>query len=250
MKLKPLLMSVSMATQSRNNNKTVTRRIIKFNKKIINPIIGFTAMTPKGYFSVRGEHASGEYGESFFKMPFNVGDVLWVREEHYARGLWKKNGISKTGKQKYRFEIRRNEDFRYPDKLPPFGISTGRKNKIGWYKRPSLFMPKAACRLFLEITKVSIERLHDISEKDIVKEGVKYNTHNGYPVFAIEENAAYQFMPPGFKLNGSGIPITEKDLLFAHFAELWCKINGRKSWDENPWVWVVEFKKVTKPNNF
>lgn len=95
--------------------------------------------------------------------------------------------------------------------------------------RPSLFMPRWAARILLEITDVRVERLNDISEEDAKAEGI-YLTHTN--MFGGEEWEDYL-----------------DDNLFCPFAvdsykSLWRKINGLDSWDKNPWVWVVCFKVV------
>ena len=77
-------------------------------------------------------------------------------------------------------------------------------------------MPRAASRITLEITAVRVERLQDISEADALAEGV---TAKKTPDACYTAREAY--------------------------AVLWESINGADSWDLNPWVWVIEFKKVT-----
>jgi len=83
--------------------------------------------------------------------------------------------------------------------------------KVGRW-RPNIFMPRWASRIQLEITDIRVERLNDIKESDCLAEGV-------------------------------GSPIT-RDCKKPKFMQLWESINGKGSWDENPWVWVVEFKKL------
>jgi len=78
--------------------------------------------------------------------------------------------------------------------------------------RPSIFMARAASRITLEVTGARIERLQAISKADAIAEGVEYE-----------------------------FPIDPRDA----FRSLWWSINGAESWDANPWVWVVEFKRVT-----
>ena len=77
-----------------------------------------------------------------------------------------------------------------------------------WKWKPSIFMPKEACRIFLKVTDVRVERLQSISEADARAEGV--------------------------------------DSVDAFFA-LWQKINGTESLAANPWVWVYEFEVIPKP---
>lgn len=89
---------------------------------------------------------------------------------------------------------------------------------IGKY-RPSIHMPRWASRITLEITDVRVERLQDISEDDAIAEGV-------YAGFLEYDN-------------GEGTETAKES-----FALLWNSLNGSGSWKSNPWVWVVEFKRI------
>jgi hypothetical protein len=82
-------------------------------------------------------------------------------------------------------------------------------------KRPSIHMPRWASRITLEITGVRVERLQDISESDALAEGVKNSLHLPGGRFAKE-----------------------------NYEHLWWTIHGDGSWEANPWVWVIEFKKA------
>lgn len=90
-----------------------------------------------------------------------------------------------------------------------------------WYERktiPSIHMPRWACRTVLEIAEVRVERLKDISPADALAEGV--------------------FCPEvGYAQHGERAPV----LLYGF---LWESIYGAGSWAQNPWVWVIAFKKV------
>lgn len=131
------------------------------------------------------------------KCPYGqVGDVLWVRE------TW---------------------DFGYPYAYKADGALPITK----W--RPSIHMPKAACRLFLRITNVRVERLQDISEEDAIAEGV-----SRYPKSPIYGYKNY--------LHEDMYCLTAVD----SFRTLWHSINGEQSWNDNPWVWVVEFERIEK----
>lgn len=91
---------------------------------------------------------------------------------------------------------------------------------IEWRWKPSIHMPRWASRITLEITGVRVERLDEISESDAHAEGCDGKC----PVGNVN---AYQSGPFGY-----------------HYAQLWQSINGPDSWAANPWVWVVEFRRV------
>lgn len=92
-----------------------------------------------------------------------------------------------------------------------------RPNYPGPWK-PSIYMPRWASRILLEVVSVSVERLNDISPADCVCEGY--------------------YSPPGTRY-------AEEELnALDWYRELWESINGPGSWAVNPWVWVVEFKRV------
>lgn len=94
-----------------------------------------------------------------------------------------------------------------------------------WYSRrccPSIHMPRWASRILLEITGVRVERLQDIREADARAEGVTIEDRHmgGY--------CAGEFLPPSIRA----------------YRELWESINGAGSWNANPWVLVVEFRRI------
>jgi hypothetical protein len=89
------------------------------------------------------------------------------------------------------------------------------RSRGGFRWRPSIHMPRWASRITLEVTGVRVERLQDISEKDANAEGVKHSLHLPGGRFARE-----------------------------NFAHLWWTIHGDESWEANPWVWVVEFRRL------
>ena len=84
--------------------------------------------------------------------------------------------------------------------------------------KPSIFMPRWASRITLEITAVRVERVQEIGNDDAKTEGADPAQGVGWAC----KDTTYQV---GFKM-------------------LWQSINGYDSWDANPWVWVVEFKRI------
>lgn len=133
----------------------------------------------------------------------SVGDILWVRETFHKI------------KHNY-FIYKANHDHQ----------------AMKW--KPSIFMPKEACRIFLKITSVRAERLQKISGEDAINEGIEV-IHNSTV-------AVYQKYNLKEKL-GTTNPILS-------YQTLWEKINGAESWNTNPFVWVIEFERVEKPENF
>lgn len=93
---------------------------------------------------------------------------------------------------------------------------------IRW--KPSIHMPRSTCRLVLEITGVRVERLNDCSEEDARAEGCA-------PAWldAEDDTRVQAEAPPTYRQG---------------FARLWRDINGPGTWAENPWVWVLEFRRI------
>lgn len=112
----------------------------------------------------------------------------------------------------------------------------GEKSPEGRYRfwRPSIHMPRAASRILLEVVSVRVERLQAISYDDAVAEGierVENNFGNG-PAYC-----DYRMSDPCDTAEWFNSPVDS-------YRSLWEQINGADSWDANPWVWVVEFKRV------
>ncbi|MGP2519126.1 hypothetical protein ACTUSX_04460 [Pantoea ananatis] len=141
--------------------------------------------------------------------PFGaVGDRLWVRETFatLACGSYEPEKPSWSGSCQ---EAR----YRATDRLADLSADI---RGYGW--RPSIHMPRWASRITLEITGVRVERLQDISHADAKSEGCWYGRGGGEPDFAVNPSD--------------------------HFPTLWASIYGEESWQANPWVWVIEFKRV------
>lgn len=148
---------------------------------------------------------AGWEGDKFHNVacPYGkVGDVLWVRE------TWQETTFLHPSDENYGYIYKASEDGKEWE-----------SNDESWTWKPSIHMPKAACRLFLEITSIRVERLHEISDNDAKAEGVKADLFTDHP----------------------------KGVFYTAFMELWQSINGEQSWNDNPWVWVIEFKKIDKP---
>ena len=110
----------------------------------------------------------------------------------------------------------------------------GGETRSAWH--PSIHMPSAASRILLEITGVRVERLQDCSKRDAIAEGIRRYEHfwreAEYPL----DDVAYEPV--------KGWP-TRYSCPVQAYQALWESISGAGSWDANPWVWVIEFKRVT-----
>ncbi len=238
----PILFSTEMVKALLDSRKTMTRRMIK-TKYGGEPVSTVKNPGSDDIYVAFSRPDNSQLIEAV-KCPYGkVGDLLWVREEHYRFGYWLKNGTTKNGNQKWMFKAI-SDEVRFSDNLPndinhTVKISRDKKTPgaATWYKRLARFMPKAAARIWLEVIYIRIERLQEISNEDCVKEGVLF----------IENETSF-----GYKLYGNH---HISDILgrkaatgteFESFQTLFQHINGIESWDANPWVWVVSFKVIGK----
>ena len=173
----PILFNTEMVRAILAGKKTQTRRVMKPQPD----------ETKARWTGERWEfHMGYPIGHDVPKCPYGKpGDKLWVRE------TWCPNYYS-DGRVGYK------ADWRNP--LPEVVAETK------W--KPSIFMPKSAARIWLEIVDVRVERVRSITSTDAIAEGINIDTEN--------------------------------------FHELWNSINAKRGfgWDVNPWVWVVEFSKT------
>jgi len=216
-----------------NGESLIEYRYVKDNPTYPEMWKGKKSEPYTGWMAVFNNHPlamprSCPYGE--------MGDLLWVREEHYAYGWWEKNGLTKTGKQKWKFIRSDDPTFGiYFDDTKPEGLRVRQNNYRGhgWYKRLARFMPRKYCRIWLEITDIRVERVQAISEEDAMAEGVES---------WVEERLKSK--PVHYKVyyNGPGDDSTYSSSASVSFETLWQKINGAESWQANPWVWALSFK--------
>ena len=113
---------------------------------------------------------------------------------------------------------------------------------ISW--KPSIHMPMNGARIWLEVKDVTCERVQNITESSLVAEGVKIPCTDDLKVLlrSSKDYNARDFFP---KDKPAGYELSQYDLLFAHWGELWCDINGIESWDSNPWVWAITFQPIS-----
>lgn len=192
----PILFSTPMVQAILAGNKTQTRRILKGDAL--------------------------EYLDQGFSIPYietpeykfcpygKPGDILWVRETWAASNL-----LTSGGSDFSHYVFKADEDPLH--------------NYFKW--KPSIHMPKAAARIWLQIEAITVQRLLDIGDVDARAEGIKYDEQAGYDCYlcnTIKHNIA-NLCEDGFYR----FPVDS-------FLSLWESINGQLG--GNPWVWAIKFK--------
>ena len=204
--MKPMLFNTEMVRAILDGRKTVTRRIAHIRTDV--RCYGDDNFAHK---FVRDDFAGGEYtgyvcskcglgvnppysryhtGTSWIRPYCEQGDILYVRE------TWHKD----VARYMYKADYSENEKF----------YMGGKEIQIKW--RPSIHMPKEAARLFLRVTGVRVERLQDLTDEDVIAEGLEIGCYFD-------------------ELWDSTIPKKDRD---------------RYGWNANPWVWVIEFERISK----
>jgi hypothetical protein len=194
MKEKPILFNAHMVTAILDNRKSQTRRIIKPQP------IGPVEKTPDSKFWLdHGFPHPEERPNEFGCLHGKPGDRLWVRET-----------------------------FHFSGDVPIYRADFNPSIQALW--TPSIFMPRTASRITLEITDIRAERLQAITETDAIAEGID------------RIGGEYSVEPwKNYLKSGNGY---QKSTPKASYMTLWQSINGAESWDANPWVWVIEFRRV------
>jgi hypothetical protein len=210
-----------------DDKKTQTRRILD-RVKGFGKVLHFGESNTPGYdyhFRCRrGLWQDFRKQELIDRCPYGrVGDRLWVRESHaiYTDAFTREKGDEVV--------LYRADSSAYWN-MTPYAHIEAEFNPLRdtsdyepkW--TPSIHMPKWASRLSLEIVRVGVERLQDISEADAYAEGVT--------------------IPDHYKFASNGRP-EDRNEARVTYESLWESINGPGSWDLNPFVWVVEFKKIS-----
>lgn len=197
MKERPILFNAEMVRAIRADRKTQTRRVIKPRPPAWCRAAWMSETRPDtGMFS----HAVDANPAPSRRCPYGApGDRLWVRETictDYADGIgvvWNHVASPSSGWKKW--------------------TETRAPSKVG-RMIPSIFMPRWASRISLEVVRVDVERLHEITDHGAEAEGVEASV-----------------LAPPYRFRSS-------------FHSLWDSINADRGfgWESNPWVWVVEFK--------
>lgn len=223
MKERPILFSAPMVRAILDGRKTVTRRIVR-------PVGNDDAFVlldhGKGFWPYRSDDGessiTADGNETPHSCPYGqAGDQLWVREAFSGpHCMDASDGCKAVPPSKW------------GDCSRIWYWADGNPTEGDWTRpRPSIHMPRWASRILLEITAVRVERLHEISEADAQAEGVeRVVVGSGWRRYCDPDSEEVGVPPCGDARRS--------------FRSLWKYINGAESWNANPWVWVVEFKRV------
>jgi hypothetical protein len=250
MKEHPILFSGEMVRAILEGRKTQTRRVVKWPKWIYDDYDKERCseiINSNEYRSVvkRG-NCDGIVGR--MNCPYGApGDVLYVRE------TWRGWVPDTTWMIRYKADdsvVQSDCDWdEGPQYNSPFDLGLERE-PAKW--RPSIFMPRWASRIQLRVVDVRVERLQKITDDDAKKEGCFF-TDYGNRCFHPQPCPLPKKHPSHPIKNGwKAYETTSSDECLGTprmaFANLWNSINKKRGygWDENPWVWVVEFE-VSKP---
>jgi len=221
-KEKPILFNGEMVRAILDGKKTQTRRVIKPQPVLVGERWEWT---PRG----KVVHSSDWFVDrepSPFMLcgaPYQIGDRLWVKETFVLETITNVGELPTDGRPYEYIESNYDEDYYWlvphyratePEPhIVPDDLEDSYDDRTRW--SPSIFMPKWATRIWLEVTGVRAERVQDITATGIMEEGVK-----------------------GWKA-----PML---LARSRFQALWDSINAERGfgWDTNCWAWVYEFKRL------
>lgn len=235
-KPKPILFSTPMVQAICEDRKTMTRRVIM-------PHDPFMASRCGGYRQGNGlwvdrdDKGNPSYIKDYSHSscwisvkgyidhlgPYRPGDILWVRETwgSYTEDYPESHAVGYL----YRAD--------YPVDATGYWYEEEHINWCDFPKwRPSIFMPKEACRLWLRVKDVKVERVQDISDYDAEREGCPRCI--------------------GISACGEDCDGCEANMPRLWFHRIWDDINAGRgySWDANPWVWAITFERVAKPQGW
>ena len=215
---KPILFSGPMVRAILEGRKTQTRRVMSFQPDeeyttVYGPEMYTQTLIDRNGEEQPGDEVFGVYGYDWsLKCPYGKpGDYLWVRE------TWQAKNLSGLWWHEVKREERSLHNWAWTNPVFP----AYDEQPTRWM--PSIFMPREACRILLKVVNVRVERLQLISEEDARAEGVVWQRDFG-----------------------NGLETREARPVF---FDVWDAINynrnqGAYTVSKNPWVWVIEFKRM------
>lgn len=235
MKERPIIFSGPMVRAILDGRKAQTRRIVKpqpparQNEAQFPCIEKHEPLNGVRFWQYAGD---GTNSSEAIRCPYGApGDRLWVRESwRTARSLDHVRPSNLVAGAPVEYMADRWN--------PGFGMCDKGKG------RPSIFLPRWASRLTLEITGARVERLNEISEEDAYNEGIEVEPLDmsisaknylrkdaWFNNWGVESVPDFQYEP-------------SETLFRKSYETLWESINGPGSWAANPWIWCVSFRKL------
>lgn len=215
-KERPILFSGDMVWAILEGRKTQTRRIVRARK--LHPDYGepqwneafIDGTPPEPYLHVPFAGVAMDRTVHRHYSPWEVGDRLWVREAFqitdYSESTRRLKGTYLAGKKKLPFR-----------KITKAEWDKWENRKSPFCKTSGRFMYKSLARIWLGITNIRVERLQQINAQGLWAEGMEFGCA------AVSQG-------------------------YLQFEKLWDSLNAKRGypWKKNPWVWVIEFKRIAK----
>ena len=229
--MKQILFNQEMTKAILEGRKIVTRLLVK-SKDLKRQYNGLYTLYSYGD-CYEDCYLDDLYENGYINAPYQIGDILWVREAWNICNMDIENNLitfiykadEKEGKSANTIAVS-NELYKKYD----YPMT---ENNSEWL--PSIHMPKEAARIFLKVTDVRIKRLQDITEEQILKEGLspyddKCQDERWKPTYNDPDSGGDPQLKQGFEI-------------------LWDSTVKKDSqkWDANPWIWVIEFERCEKP---
>ena len=216
-KERAIIFSGGMVRAILEGRKTQTRRVVKWPVSISDHGVSHSPMVMRGGIWWKPEEICS-YGRP--------GDRLWVREsfnwsadDELLLGENHRKCPERAGWRADNVVWRADGERQHPE------WGTAR-----W--RTSIHLPRWASRITLEVVRVRVERVQEITPTDAIAEGCVWFGKYDHPI-------------------RGGIPsLLEQRTPVQEFAKIWTEINAKRGWgwEVNPWVWVVEFRKMPTTN--
>lgn len=215
----PIIFSEAMIHAIQEGHKSMTRRVVKLPRhaKLMTDIASVNPDGKDGWVAWGPRPVTDEFSMQCypngggFKCPYGKpGTRLWVRETF---SLYRGFADDTLPDAPVIYRADKDGCGQYPVMLNGHCVLVNQRNP--W--KPSIFMPRRASRIALEVTSIKVERVQDITEDDAIAEGM-------------------EIIPIGTSTWSNR----------QSFAILWDKINAKRgyAWASNPWVWVVSFRKI------
>ncbi|WP_034912932.1 hypothetical protein [Erwinia sp. 9145] len=210
MRERGIIFNADMVRAVLDGRKTQTRRMLSPRQL---KMIDAASSIGECYPLESGKHHANSQSYYCEWCPFGaIGDRLWVRETFFPAPLEPQSVPPK--KTKWNIAYRGGAQL---EKIAPATYNPTIYNYERW--TPSIHMPRWASRITLEITGLRVERLNSMTESDALAEGCN-GGHGSIPHYI------YSATP------------------HEHFHYIWQSIYGASSWQANPWVWVIEFRRI------